>query len=309
MTKVSIIVPVYKAEKYIQECLNSILCQTYLEWECLLINDGSPDMSGEICEEYASIDSRFRVFHQINEGVSSARNRGLDNMVGDWVMFVDADDVISPNTLEKCISLIEHSKLDLIQFSLVNTKEMLQKNDGIFTEVLNTQDYVKEQKFNVCAGGSFMRAKLIRENLLRFDTTIKLAEDQLFIYNFIDRTSLIQRIGDTLYWYRITDNSATHNQKTGDIVNSIKKLVEYKREKIYWQAIIDRINALFLLDVIRNNDLPTKKIVSLLKSIDLHEESMLYGSCRVLYKISRYNGFLAVISIRLLLYYKKLRKC
>ena len=95
MPKISVIVPVYKAEKYICRCVDSILAQTFTDFELLLIDDGSPDNSGAICDEYAASDSRVKVFHKENGGVSSARNVGLDNACGEWITFVDADDWIA----------------------------------------------------------------------------------------------------------------------------------------------------------------------------------------------------------------------
>lgn len=99
MPKVSIIVPVYKAEKYLNRCIDSILAQTFTDWELLLIDDGSTDRSGDICDEYAKKDTRIRVFHKENGGVSSARNLGLDSAQGEWVTFIDADDYILPDFL------------------------------------------------------------------------------------------------------------------------------------------------------------------------------------------------------------------
>ena len=94
MTIVTIIVPVYNAEKYLHKCIDSILTQTYTDFELLLINDGSKDNSGTICNEYAMKDSRIRVFHKENAGVSKARNMGLDNAKGEWITFVDSDDCL-----------------------------------------------------------------------------------------------------------------------------------------------------------------------------------------------------------------------
>ena len=94
MSKISIIVPVYNTEKYLRCCIDSILVQTFADFELLLINDGSTDSSGTICEEYALEDRRVRVFHKENGGVSSARNVGLDNARGEWITFVDSDDYI-----------------------------------------------------------------------------------------------------------------------------------------------------------------------------------------------------------------------
>jgi len=90
--KISVIVPVYKAEAYLRRCVNSILAQTFQDFEVLLIDDGSPDKSGKICDDYVKKDSRVRVFHKENGGVSSARNLGLDNAVGRYIAFVDSDD-------------------------------------------------------------------------------------------------------------------------------------------------------------------------------------------------------------------------
>ena len=89
---ISIIVPVYNTEKYLDQCIQSVLAQTYTNWELLLIDDGSTDSSGAICDKYAAEDNRIRVFHKENGGVSSARNLGLDNAQGEWISFVDADD-------------------------------------------------------------------------------------------------------------------------------------------------------------------------------------------------------------------------
>src|SRR5690606_22590995 len=100
MPKVSVIIPVYNTENYLRECLDSILAQTFTDFEVLLINDGSTDSSGKICDEYAEKDSRIKVFHKENGGVSSARNLGLDNAKGEWICFVDSDDEILQDALQ-----------------------------------------------------------------------------------------------------------------------------------------------------------------------------------------------------------------
>ena len=120
--KFSIIVPVYKVEKYIRSCIESILNQKYSDFELLLINDGSPDNSGEICDEYARSDERVKVFHQKNRGVSSARNVGLENSSGEYILFVDADDILYPDALFILKKTIEtaNEDIDLVQFSMNN---------------------------------------------------------------------------------------------------------------------------------------------------------------------------------------------
>ena len=97
---VSIIIPVYNAEKYLRECLDSVLSQTYPSWECILVDDGSPDGSGDICDEYCKKDGRFKVVHKQNEGVTKARKDGVSVSKGTWITFVDADDLISNNAID-----------------------------------------------------------------------------------------------------------------------------------------------------------------------------------------------------------------
>ena len=99
--KISVIVPVYNEEKYLRRCIDSILAQTFTDFELLLIDDGSKDKSGEICDEYAEKDLRVRAFHKLNGGVSSARNIGLDKARGEWICFVDSDDYVNNIFLEK----------------------------------------------------------------------------------------------------------------------------------------------------------------------------------------------------------------
>lgn len=113
---ISVIVPVYNAEKYISKCIDSILSQTFKDFELILINDGSTDNSDLICGKYASIDNRVKVFHKQNGGAGSARNLGVQKAVGDWIMFVDADDWIEPECLDICSKYISRN-IDLIVFS------------------------------------------------------------------------------------------------------------------------------------------------------------------------------------------------
>lgn len=113
--KISVIVPVYNVEKFLRRCIDSILAQTFTDFELLLIDDGSKDKSGEICDEYAAKDARIRVFHKQNGGVSSARNLGIDKAQGEWVYFVDSDDWIEIETLS-IVQSIDMRKIGIIKF-------------------------------------------------------------------------------------------------------------------------------------------------------------------------------------------------
>ena len=132
--KISVIIPVYKVEKYLKRCVESVVNQTYKNIEIILVNDGSPDKCGEICDKYARIDSRIKVIHKENGGLSSARNAGLDIASGDYIMFVDSDDWISEVSLEKLYDYIE-ADYDIInfKFSFVkeNSKELIETHNNI----------------------------------------------------------------------------------------------------------------------------------------------------------------------------------
>lgn len=108
MTKISVIVPVYNCEKYITRCLDSILSQTFQNFECIVVDDGSTDGSSTICDKYAEQDARFTVIHQKNGGVSAARNAGIDACKGEWLAFVDSDDWCEPNMLKDMYNTINN---------------------------------------------------------------------------------------------------------------------------------------------------------------------------------------------------------
>ena len=110
---VSIIIPVYKVEKYLPNCIESILRQTFKDFELILVDDGSPDNCGEICEEYAQKDSRIKVVHQPNGGLSAARNSGIDIAKGDYLTFIDSDDFVFPHYLEILVKLCQENDADM----------------------------------------------------------------------------------------------------------------------------------------------------------------------------------------------------
>ena len=112
--KVSVIIPIYKAEAYLKKCLDSLLVQTFKDFELLLIDDGSPDKSGEICDYYVKTDSRIRVFHKENGGVSSARQYGIDNAFGEYTIHVDPDDWVEPNMLEELYAKAKTNDADML---------------------------------------------------------------------------------------------------------------------------------------------------------------------------------------------------
>lgn len=202
--KISIIVPVYNAEKYLPSCVDSILAQTFTEFELLLIDDGSQDCSGSICDEYGVKDRRVRVFHQKNQGVSAARNLGLDNAQGKWITFVDSDDLLISNF---CEILNDNKSEDLIicsfkMFGRFEKKYVLK--DGClskkaFSYVIN--DYLANIHFTT-TWGKFFKKSILESSKLRFNPNINSTEDTLFVYEYLLHVKSIMIKSDILYLYR-----------------------------------------------------------------------------------------------------------
>ncbi|WP_321518061.1 glycosyltransferase family 2 protein [uncultured Bacteroides sp.] len=223
MAKISVIVPVYNSEPYLHKCIKSILSQTFSDLELLLINDGSSDSSGSICDDFEKIDNRIRVFHKRNEGVSSARNLGLDVAIGEWICFVDSDDWIESDCLEISSEYIIKDKLDCLQFSFKHIDEYgnvlrLEFNE---TPVMNLNDYVSSGSFCYRAGGSIIRKSIIDDKNIRFIEGLKLGEDQLFILTVIANSKKMRRIKNTFYCYFFNNSSATKNVRFKDLCKTI----------------------------------------------------------------------------------------
>lgn len=265
MPKVSIIVPVYKAEQYINRCIDSIVAQTFTDWELLLVDDGSPDGSGEICDGYAKKDSRIRVFHKENGGVSSARNLGLDEMQGEYVTFVDADDWIDVETLDVCIDKIKEGQLDVLQYSWkrVNDEGQILMKKVIKSDVLGLKDFVVNANFNVCVWGSFIKTSIIKERQILFDTKLKLAEDQVFILTALSYAQNMQSIPDTFYNYYYNSESATNNTKLSDIENGISALTALKRNYPVFTSHCDTMVLSFIMNALEKPNVQLPRLISL----------------------------------------------
>jgi glycosyltransferase involved in cell wall biosynthesis len=276
MPKVSIIVPIYKAEKYLSHCVESILIQTYVDWELLLVDDGSPDRSGIICEEYAAKDTRIRVFHKENSGVSSARNVGLDNAKGEWVMFVDADDWIEPQCIDTCLKAVVKEKLDMVQFNyrMIDEEGKFFMSKTINIPAMDNKKYIERNSFNVCVWGALFARFIITNNNIRFNEEIKLAEDQLFIMTSMIHASRIAFIKESLYNYLQIDTSAVHNSKTKDILKSMSLLNDFKQSYPIFNKHIIYQNNQFCYQLVIDNELSIKEICKLYNNTDICENSL-----------------------------------
>ena len=182
--KVSVIVPVYNCETFLPACIDSILNQTYRDLEIILIDDGSGDGSGEICDAYAAEDARIRVIHQVNQGVSVARNSGLDVATGEWIAFVDADDTVEPDMYAVLVKLSVEHEADIALCGYRKVHFDGTSKDILGTGILRTQDPWEASEC-LLTGRYFTGspwAKLYHKELfenIRFDPTLKINEDVL----------------------------------------------------------------------------------------------------------------------------------
>lgn len=235
MPKISVIVPVYKAEQYICRCVDSILAQTFTDFELLLIDDGSPDNSGAICDEYAAKDSRIKVFHKENGGVSSARNLGLDNATGEWVYLADADDFLEIELFKECSKYFKcHEIIRFCSFS-VNT---FGKKKGIMKDRIHCDKIIDFQKNTVartliipvwCA---IIKSDLVNKNNIRFNSEIRNGEDWLFFFDcvMVAKSAIqLQYIG---YNYTVGDSNACSTNLSADKIIESYKAYEYIKDAV-----------------------------------------------------------------------------
>lgn len=242
MTKISVIVPVYKVEKYIGECINSILAQTFKDFELILVDDGSPDKSGEICDSYAKNDNRIKVFHKKNGGVSSARNFGIDKAVGEWLCFIDSDDTILPTYLE--YFELDKVKSDIYMQGYVKVKE---------SRIIETHDFTKckESDFanilaysednNIINSPCFKlyKSSIVNTNRVRFDIRTSYGEDHLFSLDYCRYISSAHFTLSHGYNYRISVGESLSHRRI-----PLDDILFYTRESRKKQTvIIDKLSS------------------------------------------------------------------
>lgn len=210
---ISIIVPVYNVEKYLSQCLDSILSQTYTNWEAILVDDGSKDNSGKICDEYTAKDSRFKVFHQENGGVSSARNFGIDNARGEWITFVDADDIIAENYISAVKDILIENKCGTVTSSSYKMTDEGKKYPYVEYPdlLLTTGEFVKKELKHYVSWGFFFQLSIIKRYNIQFDTRLNMSEDALFIMQYLGCIETVQLTSQITYYYRINMDSVCKN--------------------------------------------------------------------------------------------------
>ena len=235
----SIITPVYQVEQYLPQCLDSILAQTYPHWELILVDDGSKDRSGEICEEYAKKDGRIRVIHTENRGAGAARNTGFAHATGEYVVFVDSDDYISENMIERLYMTIQKSKYDLVVCNFLRAYPD-GKNDFTtqFPDMeISGREVLAHWKTQKNYGlWTVPWSKIIRKSILdqvKFPEG-KYFEDEFFSDQLFLRCDRVRVIPDSLYVNRVRTSSTMNSQKTRnylDLIDAFQARIELYLEQ------------------------------------------------------------------------------
>lgn len=214
---VSVIIPIYNVEKYISECLDSIINQTYKNLEIILVDDGSPDSSGKMCDKYASSDLRIKVIHKENGGVSTARNAGIEISTGEWIYFIDPDDIAEKDLIDHALKTALADGTDMCFFdfkkkygdTLIKVNS-LKSNKNVFNDMQNIETLIA-----YFSGGGYIWNFIIRSESIRgkikFDETINYAEDELFKFQLYSQIQSFSYINEELYYYRILSTSAVGN--------------------------------------------------------------------------------------------------
>jgi glycosyltransferase involved in cell wall biosynthesis len=268
----SIIVPVYRAEKFLADCIDSILAQTFTDYELILINDGSPDNSSTICNQYTKKDKRIRVIHKVNGGASSARNEGLQAALGKYIGWVDADDRISPLMFEKLIKLASDFNADIVecQYYIINGSK-ISRSGASEPIVHGNNDFIMRQFFEARMKPSLWNKLYKREiwNGIKFPTG-RIHQD-CYVNMYFSLMHLVYvRTSDPLYFYLIRKNSisTTHTESeirqaiylyeyTVDLAANVAKS-EPARKYLVWDAINRLIGRYFEVSV--NSKIKSQKV-------------------------------------------------
>jgi glycosyltransferase involved in cell wall biosynthesis len=271
--KVSVIIPIYNTEKYLIECVESVRNQSLHELEIILVDDGSPDNAPVLCDEFAKQDRRIKVVHKKNEGLGFARNSGLDEATGEFVSFIDSDDFISHDMMEKLYLTAKKYDADEVRSGTIfynNGKETLRREvdeDKVFKDAEQVKSFVldligplpeepRDVKYMMSVCLSIHKRSMIEKYRVRFSSErMTLSEDLIFNLDLLPKMNCIVCIPNCYYYYRMNPNSLTHSfsmekyKKTSTFLNEVRERlgVLYQTNEFYYHFL--RLCFLYL----RNN--------------------------------------------------------
>ena len=235
--KISIIVPVYNTEKYISECINSLLSQTYNNYEIIIIDDGSTDNSYKICKDYEKKHKKIKLYSQKNSGVSSARNLGIKVSSGDFIIFVDSDDYCNSNYLET----IKFITLSIFILFLLNSFYCNNKDEM-------DEFIIANSKFGGYICNKVFSTKILKQNNILFDKELYYSEDLKFTIDYIKYCNAIRYISFTPYMYRMRKSSVSFNyinKKNSSLLDLLNELINKYN---YNEKIVNSLKYTYLLN-------------------------------------------------------------
>lgn len=293
---VSVVLPIYKVEKYLEKCIESVVSQTYPHLEILLVDDGSPDGCPAICDAWAARDSRIRVIHKENQGLGEARNSGIDAATGAYICFFDSDDYIREDTVEKALTAILAERADYASFGhvSVNSKENViaefipdasvktYRGSAVWEKFLPglvSPDYLQKRprQFYMSAWSAMYSMDLIRNSGWRFVSEREVvAEDVYSLLALFEHISSVTVVPEALYFYRVNDQSLSRSY----LPNRYRKVKHFYNESMnlcrrigYNEDILHRVSKPYLaftLSAMKQesvSELPFRKKMSNLKEI------------------------------------------
>lgn len=276
---VSVVIPIYNSELYLEKCVNSIINQTYKNIEIILVDDGSTDMSLDVCKKLQKKDDRIKIISTVNRGVANARNNGIENSNGEFLIFVDSDDYINEKLIEKCINNIDkYQKCDVVCYNIVrfNRNSNTGKEKEFVKNIKKDRKFLKKmimkEKINSPCNKLY-RMDIINRFNIRFNTDLFVAEDLLFNIEYFDVISYVLILNEDLYYYYYNCNSVTNNfnyDKYNNLmyVNDIA-LEKYKNDNVIFNSwmYIRMKNIIYILRKMYFSDFSNEEIIEHIEEI------------------------------------------
>ncbi|MHA3893193.1 glycosyltransferase family 2 protein [Acinetobacter sp. GXMZU3951] len=311
--KVTIVIPVYNTQSYIDQCLSSVVNQTFSNIKIIIVNDGSTDNSLKICQKYADNDNRITLVNKPNEGVSIARNVGISLAEGEWIYFLDSDDYLDKNTVENLLDEADLFDADIIQFGVRSyidlniVREKKPKNKKIYN---NLHDFLLENELKpISAWLHFFNLKIIKENKILFNTKLKHGEDMLFVYSVYCHACKILVLNKIFYNQVLSPNSASRKPIQIDVLFDtmlfIAELTDYVKKinltNCYSLELIELSKRIFVIPLLLESKIEfyenKKSIQSLYNSI---YDNNKYIFNKIYHKIARIDIGLIVYLLKII---------
>lgn len=262
---ISVIMPVYKTEEsHLRKAIESVINQSYRKLEIVLVDDGSPDQCGAICDAYAGTDNRIRVIHKKNRGVSSARNCGLETVTGDYIFFVDSDDTLKGNAIEVLFAIVQKTNADIVICSCKHVKEKNDDNaiyDGAYQclKTVESAEAIKNLSYNIhvfdeleptAVWGKLYKKSAVQN--LRFNEKMNVGEDFVFNYFAICKAKVVTYCNLKLYNYNFVETSLMNNKiYSPKLMRSFEELVKFaesqKNSEYFDEVIVRSVNVAFTI--------------------------------------------------------------